>query len=142
MESLFSNIWFTSQTKRKSGYGEEAGRIAFNILNRNSASPFPKKTGKEKDEKKEKEVKKGVSYQNKVCGYGYRTTSVSASVLICRKFIFTNNRCYPFVRNIDVSKYFSYDSINFIVDSSSWQKLSISLLLMKASINLTSENSK
>ncbi|OWF40657.1 Tetratricopeptide repeat protein 18 [Mizuhopecten yessoensis] len=49
------------KTKRKTGYGEEAGRIAFNILNRNSASPFPKKAGKEKDEKKEKEVKKGAS---------------------------------------------------------------------------------
>ncbi|XP_033734255.1 cilia- and flagella-associated protein 70-like isoform X5 [Pecten maximus] len=49
------------KTKRKTGYGEEAGRIAFNILNRNSASPFPKKAGKEKDEKKEKEVKKGRS---------------------------------------------------------------------------------
>lgn len=50
------------QTKRKSGIGEEAARIAVNILNRNSGSPFPKKTGKEKEgEKKEKEVKKGVS---------------------------------------------------------------------------------
>ncbi|KAK3092740.1 hypothetical protein FSP39_006770 [Pinctada imbricata] len=50
------------KTKRKTGLGEEAGRIAFNILNRNSASPFPKKpAGKEGGEKKEKEVKKGVS---------------------------------------------------------------------------------
>lgn len=49
------------QTKRKTGFGEEAGKIAFNILNRNSASPFPKKAGKEGGEKKEKEVKKGVS---------------------------------------------------------------------------------
>jgi hypothetical protein len=47
-------------TKRKTGYGEEAGRIAFNILNRNSASPFPKKPGKDKDDKKDKDVKKGV----------------------------------------------------------------------------------
>lgn len=49
------------KTKRKTGYGEEAGRIAFNILNRNSASPFPKKPGKDKDDKKEKDVKKGAS---------------------------------------------------------------------------------
>lgn len=49
-----------NQTKRKTGYGEEAGRIAFNILNRNSASPFPKKPGKDKDDKKDKDVKKGV----------------------------------------------------------------------------------
>ncbi|XP_056020642.1 cilia- and flagella-associated protein 70-like isoform X8 [Ostrea edulis] len=47
------------KTKRKTGFGEEAGKIAFNILNRNSASPFPKKAGKEGAEKKEKEVKKG-----------------------------------------------------------------------------------
>jgi hypothetical protein len=51
---------FIYQTKRKTGYGEEAGRIAFNILNRNSASPFPKKPGKDKDDKKDKDVKKGV----------------------------------------------------------------------------------
>ncbi|CAG2258081.1 Cilia- and flagella-associated protein 70 [Mytilus edulis] len=49
------------KTKRKTGYGEEAGRIAFNILNRNSASPFPKKPGKDKDDKKDKDVKKGAS---------------------------------------------------------------------------------
>ncbi|XP_056020636.1 cilia- and flagella-associated protein 70-like isoform X2 [Ostrea edulis] len=49
------------KTKRKTGFGEEAGKIAFNILNRNSASPFPKKAGKEGAEKKEKEVKKGHS---------------------------------------------------------------------------------
>lgn len=49
------------KTKRKTGFGEEAGKIAFNILNRNSASPFPKKAGKEGGEKKEKEVKKGAS---------------------------------------------------------------------------------
>ncbi|CAC5385602.1 Cilia- and flagella-associated protein 70 [Mytilus coruscus] len=49
------------KTKRKTGYGEEAGRIAFNILNRNSASPFPKKPGKDKDDKKDKDVKKGRS---------------------------------------------------------------------------------
>ncbi|XP_056020644.1 cilia- and flagella-associated protein 70-like isoform X10 [Ostrea edulis] len=49
------------KTKRKTGFGEEAGKIAFNILNRNSASPFPKKAGKEGAEKKEKEVKKGAS---------------------------------------------------------------------------------
>nr|XP_022331661.1 cilia- and flagella-associated protein 70-like isoform X21 [Crassostrea virginica] len=49
------------KTKRKTGFGEEAGKIAFNILNRNSASPFPKKAGKEGGEKKEKEVKKGRS---------------------------------------------------------------------------------
>ncbi|XP_056020647.1 cilia- and flagella-associated protein 70-like isoform X13 [Ostrea edulis] len=49
------------KTKRKTGFGEEAGKIAFNILNRNSASPFPKKAGKEGAEKKEKEVKKGRS---------------------------------------------------------------------------------
>ncbi|XP_052698028.1 cilia- and flagella-associated protein 70-like isoform X9 [Crassostrea angulata] len=49
------------KTKRKTGFGEEAGKIAFNILNRNSASPFPKKAGKEGGEKKEKEVKKGHS---------------------------------------------------------------------------------
>ncbi|XP_061173813.1 cilia- and flagella-associated protein 70-like isoform X1 [Saccostrea echinata] len=47
------------KAKRKTGFGEEAAKIAFNILNRNSASPFPKKAGKEGGEKKEKEVKKG-----------------------------------------------------------------------------------
>lgn len=54
---------FINQTKRKTGYGEEAGRIAFNILNRNSASPFPKKPGKDKDDKKDKDVKKGVGVE-------------------------------------------------------------------------------
>ncbi|KAL5008723.1 hypothetical protein ScPMuIL_014304 [Solemya velum] len=58
----YSDQALMDKTKRKSGIGEEAARIAVNILNRNSGSPFPKKTGKEKEgEKKEKEVKKGAS---------------------------------------------------------------------------------
>ena len=48
------------QTKRKSGLGEEAAKIANNILNRSSASPTTKKGGKEKDDAKGKDVKKGV----------------------------------------------------------------------------------
>lgn len=56
MNSLF-------QTKRRLGLGEEAARIANNILNRSSASPGPKKgAAKDKDEKKDKDAKKGVSY--------------------------------------------------------------------------------
>lgn len=50
------------KTKRKIGLGEEAARIANNILNRSSASPGPKKGGGGgKDDKKEKDVKKGRS---------------------------------------------------------------------------------
>ncbi|XP_060604485.1 cilia- and flagella-associated protein 70-like isoform X13 [Ruditapes philippinarum] len=47
------------KTKRKMGLGEEAARIANNILNRSSASPGPKKGAGGKDDKKEKDVKKG-----------------------------------------------------------------------------------
>ncbi|WAR19559.1 CFA70-like protein, partial [Mya arenaria] len=46
------------KTKRR-GVGEEAARIANNILNRSTASPGPKKGGKDKDDKKDKDVKKG-----------------------------------------------------------------------------------
>ncbi|XP_060604493.1 cilia- and flagella-associated protein 70-like isoform X20 [Ruditapes philippinarum] len=49
------------KTKRKMGLGEEAARIANNILNRSSASPGPKKGAGGKDDKKEKDVKKGMS---------------------------------------------------------------------------------
>lgn len=49
------------QTKRKLGLGDEAARIANNILNRSSASPGPKKGAAAKEEKKDKEAKKGVS---------------------------------------------------------------------------------
>jgi hypothetical protein len=49
------------QTKRKGGIGDEAARMAMNQLNRNSASPAPKKGGKEKAEVEKKEAKKGVS---------------------------------------------------------------------------------
>ncbi|KAL4238526.1 Cilia- and flagella-associated protein 70 [Mactra antiquata] len=49
------------KTKRKAGLGEEAARIANNILNRSTASPGPKKGGGGKDDKKEKDVKKGTS---------------------------------------------------------------------------------
>ncbi|XP_060604494.1 cilia- and flagella-associated protein 70-like isoform X21 [Ruditapes philippinarum] len=49
------------KTKRKMGLGEEAARIANNILNRSSASPGPKKGAGGKDDKKEKDVKKGTS---------------------------------------------------------------------------------
>ncbi|XP_052768283.1 cilia- and flagella-associated protein 70-like isoform X5 [Mya arenaria] len=48
------------KTKRR-GVGEEAARIANNILNRSTASPGPKKGGKDKDDKKDKDVKKGRS---------------------------------------------------------------------------------
>ncbi|XP_053401249.1 cilia- and flagella-associated protein 70-like isoform X9 [Mercenaria mercenaria] len=48
------------KTKRKVGLGEEAARIANNILNRSTASPGPKKGGGGgKDDKKEKDAKKG-----------------------------------------------------------------------------------
>ena len=49
------------QTKRKVGIADEASRIALNQLNRNSASPAPKKGGgggKEKEAEK-KDAKKG-----------------------------------------------------------------------------------
>lgn len=50
------------QTKRRGGFGEEAARIANNILNRSTASPGPKKGGgKDKDDKQGKDTKKGVS---------------------------------------------------------------------------------
>ncbi|KAL3873547.1 hypothetical protein ACJMK2_036646 [Sinanodonta woodiana] len=49
------------KTKRKQGLGDEASKLAHNILNHSTASPFPKKGGKEKDEKKEKDLKKGRS---------------------------------------------------------------------------------
>ncbi|XP_060604483.1 cilia- and flagella-associated protein 70-like isoform X11 [Ruditapes philippinarum] len=52
------------KTKRKMGLGEEAARIANNILNRSSASPGPKKGAGGKDDKKEKDVKKGHSRQD------------------------------------------------------------------------------
>lgn len=47
------------QTKRKVGIAEEAAKMAFNILNRSSTSPSPKKVAKDKEGDK-KEVKKGV----------------------------------------------------------------------------------
>ena len=60
MITLISYKLIFLQTKRKGGFGEEAAKIANNILNRSSASPGPKKGGKEKEDKKEKDVKKGV----------------------------------------------------------------------------------
>ncbi|KAH3852510.1 hypothetical protein DPMN_095020, partial [Dreissena polymorpha] len=48
------------KTKRRAGFGEEAAKIANNILNRSTASPGPKKgAGKDKDDKKDKDNKKG-----------------------------------------------------------------------------------
>ncbi|XP_052275784.1 cilia- and flagella-associated protein 70-like isoform X5 [Dreissena polymorpha] len=52
------------KTKRRAGFGEEAAKIANNILNRSTASPGPKKgAGKDKDDKKDKDNKKGHSRQ-------------------------------------------------------------------------------
>ncbi|XP_048244462.1 cilia- and flagella-associated protein 70-like isoform X2 [Haliotis rufescens] len=48
------------KTKRKVGIAEEAAKMAFNILNRSSTSPSPKKVAKDKEGDK-KEVKKGRS---------------------------------------------------------------------------------
>ncbi|XP_070181892.1 cilia- and flagella-associated protein 70-like isoform X10 [Littorina saxatilis] len=47
------------KSKRKAGIGEEALRLSLNQLNRSSASPAPKKAGKEKAEAEKKDAKKG-----------------------------------------------------------------------------------
>ncbi|KAK7103908.1 hypothetical protein V1264_018705 [Littorina saxatilis] len=49
------------KSKRKAGIGEEALRLSLNQLNRSSASPAPKKAGKEKAEAEKKDAKKGAS---------------------------------------------------------------------------------
>lgn len=62
-----NNVWVCAhmhmifQTKRKTGIADEAARLALNQLNRNSASPPPKKGGKEKEAEK-KDAKKGVRF--------------------------------------------------------------------------------
>ena len=49
------------QTGRKGSLAEESMRIANGILMRSTSSPYPKPTGKAKDEAKGKDQKKGVS---------------------------------------------------------------------------------
>ena len=49
------------QTGRKGSLAEESMRIAIGILMRSTSSPYPKPTGKAKDEAKGKDQKKGVS---------------------------------------------------------------------------------
>lgn len=67
MHSDNNNVWVCAhmhmifQTKRKTGIADEAARLALNQLNRNSASPPPKKGGKEKEAEK-KDAKKGVRF--------------------------------------------------------------------------------
>nr|KAG5710751.1 hypothetical protein BaRGS_035153 [Batillaria attramentaria] len=56
----YSDHLLHEKTKRKYGIGEDAARLALNLLNRNTASPPPKKGGKDKDGDK-KDQKKGRS---------------------------------------------------------------------------------
>ncbi|KAK7502734.1 hypothetical protein BaRGS_00005984 [Batillaria attramentaria] len=56
----YSDHLLHEKTKRKYGIGEDAARLALNLLNRNTASPPPKKGGKDKDGDK-KDQKKGAT---------------------------------------------------------------------------------
>ncbi|RUS91269.1 hypothetical protein EGW08_000981 [Elysia chlorotica] len=54
----YTDYALNEKTKRRSGISDEATKIAFNMLNRTTASPAPKKGGKEKEAEK-KDPKKG-----------------------------------------------------------------------------------
>ncbi|XP_035827894.1 cilia- and flagella-associated protein 70 isoform X2 [Aplysia californica] len=55
----YTDYCLNEKTKRKTGISDEATKLAFNMLNRASASPAPKKGGKEKEGDKKGDVKKG-----------------------------------------------------------------------------------